>query len=52
MGNKKDKTAPARNRLHRAALAESGIVIVQVRVPVERREEILEMARKMRDNEG
>lgn len=47
----KDKTAAERNRRLREKQAKDGMVLVQVKVPVNRREDILETARKMRDGE-
>jgi len=47
----KDKTAAERNRRLRERQAKDGMVLVQVKVPAKRRDEILETARKMRDGE-
>lgn len=47
----KDKTAAERNRRFREKQAKNGMVLVQVKVPATRRDEILEAARKMRDGE-
>jgi hypothetical protein len=47
----KDKTAVERNRRLRDKQADAGLVLVQVKVPAKRRDDILETARKMRDGE-
>jgi hypothetical protein len=47
----KDKTAVERNRRLREKQAKDGLVLVQAKVPANRRDEILETARKMRDGE-
>ena len=47
----KDKTASERNRRLREKQAREGMVLVQVKVPGKRREEILETAKNMRTGE-
>ena len=47
----KDKTAAERNRRLREKQAKEGMVLVQVKVPLSRRNDILETARKMRAGE-
>jgi len=47
----KDKTAAERNRRLREKQAKDGMTLVQVKVPANRRGDILEAARKMRDGE-
>jgi hypothetical protein len=48
---KKDKTAAERNQRLRKKQSAEGLVLVQVKVPAQRRDDILETARKMRDGE-
>jgi hypothetical protein len=45
----KDKTAKERNKRHRAAKLSAGIVRLEVQVPADKREEILEIAKRMRE---
>lgn len=47
----KDKTAAERNQRLRKKQAKEGLVLVQVKIPANRRDDILEAARKMRDGE-
>lgn len=49
--DKKDPTAAERNRRLREKQAREGLVLVQVKVPENRRDDILKAARKMRDGE-
>jgi len=48
---KKDKTAAERNRRLREKQTRDGFVLVQVKVPANRRGDILETAQKMRGGE-
>jgi len=48
----KDKTATQRNAKLRIKLAQEGFVLVQVKVPKERRNDILEVSEKMRNGAG
>jgi hypothetical protein len=47
----KDKTAAERNRRLREKQVAAGFVLVQVKVPANRRGDILQIARNMRDGE-
>ena len=49
--SKKDKTAAERNRRLREKQAREGLVLVQVKIPAICRDEILDIAIKMRDGE-
>lgn len=47
----KDKTAAERNRRHKEKEASAGIIRVEVKVPANRRADILLIAQKMRNGE-